>query len=157
VVAVPALEALAHAAGRMPERAADRRVGVWMDALRDEVFAALYERDDEGAPWRIADGPLVDAPRAVAGRWLTYAQASALPVIGDGAVRYDRVLDEVLAGRVEVIDPPPMAPSIAHLGWQRARAGEAGLPHAIRPIYVRRPDAELARDRAAAMTPEGTA
>lgn len=153
VVGVSALEALAHAAGQGSTTGARARVGVWMDAQRDEVFAAIYERDAEEAPWRLTDGPVVDAPRAVAQRWRGPAGAAPLPMVGDGAVRYRGIVADVLGPAAHIIEPPLMAPSIAWLGWQRALAGEAGLPHAIRPLYVRRPDAELARDRAAAGIP----
>ena len=153
VVGVSALEALAHAAGQMAGEAGHQRIGVWMDAQREEVFAAAFQRDADLAPWRQVDGPLVDAPDVVARRWRDRVDTPILRIVGDGAVRYRDVVGEVLGGGVCVIDPPPMAPSIALFGWQRALAGEAGLPHAIRPLYVRRPDAELARDRATAATP----
>jgi hypothetical protein len=44
-------------------------------------------------------------------------------------------------------DPPPLAPVIAEIA--AAEPSQAVRPHAIVPLYVRRPDAELARDRAA--------
>jgi len=153
VVGVSALEALAHAAGQGAAAGASCRLGVWMDAQRDEVFAAIYERDADEAPWRLTDGPVVDAPLTIAERWRADAGCAALPIVGDGAARYRAVLADVFGPAALVIDPPAMAPSIAWLGWQRALAGEAGLPHAIRPLYVRRPDAELARERAAAGFP----
>ena len=152
VAGISALEALAHAAGQGGVAGGSPRIGVWMDAQREEVFAAIYSRDAAGASWRLTDGPMVDAPLAVAHRWRAGAEGAALPIVGDGALRYRGVLEEVFGPAASVIDPPLMAPSIAMLGWQRAVAGEAGLPHAIRPLYVRRPDAELARDRAAART-----
>jgi len=149
VAGVSALEALAHAvlygapAGLMP------RVGVWMDAQRDEVYSAVYERaeGDDPAHLRTVDEPGVGEPRATALRWHTLAAGAWFPVAGDGAVRYRQILEEVAGPEVRVIDPPPLAPSIAVLGAARARAGEAAAPHAIRPLYIRRPDAELARDR----------
>jgi len=149
-VGVSALEALADAAGRTPGLGAYTRIGVWMDAQRDEVFAAIYERATADAPWRLSDGPTVEGPSVVAERWYGRAGTTALPVVGDGAIRYRAVLAERGGPGAAVIEPPPMAPSVAILGWHRSRAGEAGPPHAIRPLYVRRPDAELARDRAAA-------
>ena len=41
IVAIPALEAIAHAAD--DELPAGARIGVWMDAHRHDVFAALYQ------------------------------------------------------------------------------------------------------------------
>ena len=46
VVAVPALEAIAHAASR--DLPAGALIAAWMDAHRDDVFSALYEVN--GAP-----------------------------------------------------------------------------------------------------------
>jgi hypothetical protein len=52
---------------------------------------------------------------------------------------------------VRIVEPTPL---LARWIGLRARdafaAGEPALPHAIQPLYVRRPDAELARDRSAA-------
>ena len=42
-----------------------------------------------------------------------------------------------------------LAPTIALLAEAQARRQESVVPDAIRPLYVRRPDAELARDRKA--------
>jgi tRNA A37 threonylcarbamoyladenosine modification protein TsaB len=40
-----------------------------------------------------------------------------------------------------------LAPYLARIGQRRAARGEAGPPHALQPLYVRRPDAELERAR----------
>ena len=45
-----------------------------------------------------------------------------------------------------IIEPPPLAPSIAALAEAALRERGASTPDAIRPIYVRRSDAELVRD-----------
>jgi tRNA threonylcarbamoyladenosine biosynthesis protein TsaB len=149
VVGVSALEALAHAVSDVARAGLMPRVGVWMDAQRDEVYSAVYERAEGDGPARLrtVDDPAVGEPRATALRWHALAAGAWFPVAGDGAVRYRQVLEEVAGPEVHVIDPPPLAPSIAALGAARARAGEAAAPHAIRPLYIRRPDAELARDR----------
>jgi hypothetical protein len=36
---------------------------------------------------------------------------------------------------------------MAILGLNEVQAGRRPLPHAVRPLYIRRSDAELARDR----------
>ena len=51
--------------------------------------------------------------------------------------------------------PLPLAPQIALLGRRAAARGEAGPPHALEPIYVRRPDAEIERERLGRRSPEG--
>jgi tRNA threonylcarbamoyladenosine biosynthesis protein TsaB len=154
VVGISALEALAHATWQASAAGHPARVGVWMDAQRDEVFTAVYERAEaEPGGLRVVEGPAVEPPMAAAGRWLQQPHVGPEGIVGDGAIRYRRVIEDVLGPGVAIIDPPPMAASVAVLGWMRACAGEAGLPHAIRPLYVRRPDAELARERAATRTP----
>jgi tRNA threonylcarbamoyladenosine biosynthesis protein TsaB len=121
LVGVSGFDALFALAGR-----AD--AAVWIDAWRGEVYAAAYDRG------RMVGEPVVappdSAPRAAA-------------FIGDGAVRYRDLL-----GADRVIAPtPPLAGAVARLAHARAARGELPPPHAIRPLYVRRPDAELARER----------
>jgi len=57
------------------------------------------------------------------------------------------VLAQAAGAQVTTLGPPPLAPAIALIAGRKASRGEGTLPHAIRPLYVRRPDAELARDR----------
>lgn len=124
LVGVSAFDALVQLAGA-------RRVAPWIDAWRGEVYASEYEDGVEVLP------PMVAPPDVVLG---AMAHRDAV-FIGDGAVRHrDRL------GRV--VEPTPLlAGAIAAIAHDRARAGELPPPHAIRPLYVRRPDAELARDR----------
>ncbi|HOG29557.1 MAG TPA: tRNA (adenosine(37)-N6)-threonylcarbamoyltransferase complex dimerization subunit type 1 TsaB, partial [Vicinamibacterales bacterium] len=150
VIGVSALEALALAAPLNSGTAMPSTLGVWMDAQRQEVFSELFARDSRADPARleVLEGPQVGAPRDVADRWRSAHGGLRFPVVGDGAVAYRGLLLEAAGGAVEIIAPPPLAPTIAVMAWRRAAAGERPLPHAVRPLYVRRPDAELARDRA---------
>jgi tRNA threonylcarbamoyladenosine biosynthesis protein TsaB len=133
IVGVTALEALAVAAfDRHPKAAV---AGVWMDAARGEVFAARFRRGSE-AP-AIIDTPVSAPASAVAAVW--NAEGGADCWIGDGALRYR----PHLAGAVVVEPLPLLAPLIALIALSRRR--EAGPPHALRPLYVRPSDAELAR------------
>jgi len=120
-----------------------------MDAQRQEVFSALYGVAGAGPGARLEtiEGPAVGDPAATAGRWHQLLRTIWCPMAGDGAVRYRHLLSEAAGSPVTVIEPPPLAGTIALVAEQRAQAGESILPHAIRPLYVRRPDAELARDR----------
>jgi hypothetical protein len=63
--------------------------------------------------------------------------------IGDGAVRYRDI-----AAAARLIPPPPLAGVIGRIAAEDP--ARAVPPHAIIPIYIRRPDAELARARRAA-------
>jgi tRNA threonylcarbamoyladenosine biosynthesis protein TsaB len=149
VVGVSSLEALALAA-RLPETGTlepgtgspEPTIGCWIDAQRGEVFTALYARN-----LTAIDPPAVAAPQAVLDRWRALIGApefARLVLIGDGAARYEGLLQE--AG-VAVVPLPDLAPHVARIAAARAAAGQAGPPHALAPLYVRRPDAEIDRDR----------
>jgi tRNA threonylcarbamoyladenosine biosynthesis protein TsaB len=152
IVAVPALAALAHAASvGLPEGA---RVAAWMDAHRRDVFAALYQVT-AAAPFsrtRIVeiDGPTVGSAAATLARWRAAGGPPPTVVVGDGATLYAADLAAGLPA-ARVVAPPSIAGIIGRLA--AARAFDPQDPSAIRPLYVRRPDAELARGGQQARTP----
>ena len=123
LVGVSAFDALAAIA-------AANHVATWVDAWRGEIYASEYE---DG---RVVLEPMVASPEIV----LAAMRHRDALFIGDAAVKYrDRV--------PRVVEPTPLvAGAIASLAYARAANGELPPPHAIRPLYVRRPDAELARD-----------
>jgi tRNA threonylcarbamoyladenosine biosynthesis protein TsaB len=139
IVGISALEALALAV--LDEAEAGQVAGVWMDAARGEVFAARYRRDvEQPTGLSLADDPVSAPPDVVAARWGADGP-TVTRWIGDGAERYQTVLPE--DARVE--PRPLIAPLVGRLA--HLRRSEAGMPHALRPLYVRPPDAELARRR----------
>jgi tRNA threonylcarbamoyladenosine biosynthesis protein TsaB len=156
VVGVSALEALAYAATAVPVVPSwprrgtpvvpgPRLIGAWMDAQRGEVYAELF-----GAGFDEVSASQVNTPDAVMDTWEPYTsegQGSGLLLVGDGALAYRGRINERLP-RV-TIEPqvPRLAPAIAQLAARRAAEGRAGRPHAVRPLYIRRPDAELAREK----------
>lgn len=144
VVAVSALDALAHAAAG--EARAGEVIGVWIDAHRREVFSTLYRAAD-APPFdrhRIVeiDAPAVGTPAAIQDRWETRGTVPGV-MIGNGAELYE----SMVIGRARIIPGPPLARVIGRVAAVRATAGETIGPAAIQPLYVRRPDAEIARDR----------
>jgi hypothetical protein len=56
-----------------------------------------------------------------------------------------------------VVADLPLAGAVGRIAGRLHAAGRTGPPHALAPIYVRRPDAEVERDRrrAAGATPVG--
>jgi tRNA threonylcarbamoyladenosine biosynthesis protein TsaB len=144
IVAVSALDALAHAAAA--DSSAGALLAAWIDAHRRDVFAALY-KVGAAAPFgreRIiaVDAAAVDDPAAILGRWTPLPDV----FIGSGARRYaDTIAARTPAARV--VDGPPLAAVVGRVAVARARAGDAVDPAAVQPVYVRRPDAEIARDR----------
>jgi tRNA threonylcarbamoyladenosine biosynthesis protein TsaB len=139
VVAVSGLDALREAADDAAPAQQARLIATWLDAQRAEVFAALY--GSTGA----VDAATVGTPARTLSRWQSQLQLDDVLFIGDGAIAYaDAIRAAVPTARI-MPTVPPLAPVIGRLAIERA--AEATSPHAIRPIYVRRPDAELARER----------
>jgi tRNA threonylcarbamoyladenosine biosynthesis protein TsaB len=144
---VSALSALAEAAAAVC--GGSGIVGVWIDAHRRDVFSALYRVVEGPPPFAIdhlieLDPPDVGRPEAALDRWRTM---DALPAVvaGDGAVAYG----DVLASQTRVVLPPPLAGIVGRMAIGRARAGQDVVPAGVQPLYVRRPDAEVAREKLA--------
>lgn len=144
MVAVSALEALADCAAQ--RAGAETIVAAWMDAHRHEVFGALYRVGPAGLVAELV-GPTVGQPVATLERWAEHLDRSPLLFIGDGALLYRSVLEERVPAAV-VADLPLLAGAIGRVATRRARDGGSIHPAAVQPLYVRRPDAELAREHA---------
>jgi len=159
VAAVSALDALAAIAVTLPVRREPMLVAAWIDAHRQEVFSRLYRASASAAAGVESSVGTIDGlesleeaavadPGATLDRWAQLAAGQVVRLIGDGAVRYRARIEDRLGGLCEVVDSvPPLAPAIAAIGSRLADRGLALAPHAVRPMYVRRPDAELARER----------
>ena len=146
VVPVSTLAAVAYSAPADP----DRRIGAWVDAHRGEVFAQLFEAgDDPQNPMGIRTPltePVSAPPEQVIDLWLEEWPVKDITFHGDGAVRYAERIRAVRGASSEVADvTPPLAGVIGRIA--ASEPDRAVLPHAIVPVYVRRPDAERARDR----------
>ncbi len=117
-------------------------VATWIDAWRGEVFAARYESG------LVAGEPVVAPPDIL----LERLEGRPTLFTGDGAALYESRIRAELGDAARFATPiaPALAAAVATLAGRAHRAGERPLPHAIRPIYVRRSDAELAADRRAA-------
>lgn len=158
VHAVGTLELLAHEAARGPEAEAGVTIVSWMEAYRGEVFAARYRvvqaaahgpdgvRVRAGAQLEALEEPIVSPPDPLARAWAKDGMGGVM-VIGDGVPRTRDLLAQTFGADAVLREPGPLAGTLAALAAARPEA--AAAPHAVIPIYVRRPDAELARDRAA--------
>jgi tRNA threonylcarbamoyladenosine biosynthesis protein TsaB len=153
VAAVPALEALAQLAGR--DLGAGVAVGVWMDAQRRDVFSALYRLTSSPpfGPGRLAEieGPSVGDPAATLGRWRQIID-SEIVFVGDGAKQYGEVLRSRQSD-ARIVDAPPLAGAIGLIAVARSGAGGTLDPADVRPLYVRRPDAEVDREKRVSLPP----
>jgi len=102
-------------------------------------FAALY-----GPEGRVLlEPPTSLPPHATLDAWA--AHPNRIRFAGDGALKYADVIRATLGARAILPAATPLlAATIATIA---AEPGRAVAPHAIAPVYVRRSDAELARDR----------
>ena len=136
LVGVSALDALAHA---VAVEDAVMRVATWVDAWRGEVYAALYDGTRE------VEAPSVEPPETVLGR----LRGTRTVFIGDGAAAHRDAIRSVM-GPYDAVLPPVLEPPLADIIGRLARvvvlSGRHPGPADIEPLYVRRPDAELARD-----------
>ncbi len=137
VAPVSTFEALASQA-----RGTNAPIATWIDAHRGEVFAALYAADRK----TVLRAPSSMSPAATLDAWSGDLQPlEEIQFTGDGAVRYRDEIRRSFGDRAQIDAVHPIAGTIGTIAHRdRARAVR---PHAIVPLYVRRPDAELARDR----------
>lgn len=109
-----------------------------IDARRGEVFAALYTAAGEEV-WT----PFVSAPRALAERLSAWPEP--VTAIGDGSLRFRGEL-EAAGVAVPAADDPIHLLRARHVCRLAEEVG-GGPPETIEPVYLRRPDAELWRER----------
>ena len=134
LIGVSGLDALARMADR---EAAGRPIATWVDAWRGEVYAALYMNGVETC------APVVAKPDEILDK---LANQPTL-FIGDGARAYQEKVLQHLGRHALAENPAPLlAGTIAVIAGDIASTGAYAPPHAVRPMYVRRTDAELARD-----------
>lgn len=137
VVPVPTLDAMAECWRLAHEGAPPQVVISCLDGLRGEIFAREFHFDGTGM--HPQGDPVVTPPDEL--QWTPFGGRVSL--VGSGAVKYAPVWHSRAAGIADV--PAPIASGAAALAAAGAIA--AVSPHALRPIYVRRPDVELARER----------
>ena len=154
-IGIAAIQGLAFAGGKLVApvaafdafaflaRGADAAIATWIDAHRGEVFASLRAADGR----TILEPPTSRPPTETLCAWAgTLGTLGMVQFGGDGAVKYRDLIEGQMEGRARVA---ASVPALAGAAGQIAAADAARAvhPHAIVPLYVRRPDAELARDR----------
>jgi tRNA threonylcarbamoyl adenosine modification protein YeaZ/ribosomal-protein-alanine acetyltransferase len=121
-----------------------------LDGQRGDVFVAAWDATERQS---IETCPVVIAPEvtrpaeaagAIAARW----PSAPVVMLGDGGERYPDVFRARLSNAQLIAPVEPIAASAVTLASRRL--SQAAAPHALKPIYLRRPDAELARARAQA-------
>ena len=160
MVAVSSLEALAQSAaeaGVAAEIVPGTFVAAWMDARRHDVFAALYRIADAPvfSPDRLVEieEPVAADPAATLAQWNSHIRDAKVVFVGDGAAMYaDAIAARGSAAWKVQPDTPLLAAAIGRMAAARAQRGDTIHPAAVRPLYVRRPDAEVDRKERALNT-----
>lgn len=153
-IGIPTLDALVTT-WRL-EHDATAQVAACLDGQRGEVFFTAVDvvaaQPLEACTTLVAPG--VARPDEAAVRLLAACDPTRrLVIVGDGAVRYAEVFRARFPDADLIDAPRPLAEAAAVLG--AARSHQAGAPHALRAVYLRRPDVEIARERAGAAANRG--
>ncbi|MFQ6093075.1 MAG: tRNA (adenosine(37)-N6)-threonylcarbamoyltransferase complex dimerization subunit type 1 TsaB [bacterium] len=138
VVAVPTLDGLTY---HLPF--CRHLVCPVLDAKRHQVYTALY-RTTGGLPERLTDF------RAVAPDSLLAEIDEPTVFLGDGVPVYRRLIEERLGARAHFAPAhltSASGSSIALLGHQWLSEGKSVEIRSIEPLYLRRSDAEVKRER----------
>lgn len=154
VIPVPTLDAIAEGVAAAPEARGLDYIAVWLDGQRREIFAALYalrahgEEGSQSCLPALLMPPQSAAPAFIAAEIADLIGDARAGFAGDGAHRYKTDIDTLGLRDTRVFPVGPIAPDLGRLADRRRDT--AVLPHAVAPVYVRRPDAEVARDARAA-------
>jgi tRNA threonylcarbamoyladenosine biosynthesis protein TsaB len=132
VVGVATLAAVAHASG------ATGGVVSLLPAGRGEVFAQRFSIDDGEV--NTIDDPQHLSPTAVAEK---YAGLAPLTFAGEGVRMFEKVGTNSDAILPTAPVMTPLASSVAVLGFETYRRGEAMTPDDLHAVYVRASDAEI--------------
>jgi tRNA threonylcarbamoyladenosine biosynthesis protein TsaB len=132
VVAVPTVRVLAENA---PDEA--QHLIIVLDAKRDQIFTAGFDRDASGAWRQAAPAALSDLPTMLA------AAARPVYLLGEGIPHHRKFIPDDPA---IVVTPEALwrarASVVTRLGQQMAAEGHFADPMTLTPLYVRRPEAE---------------
>jgi tRNA threonylcarbamoyladenosine biosynthesis protein TsaB len=132
IVAVPTVRVLLANA---PTEA--RHVVIVLDAKRGQIFTARFERIE--SDW-------IEREPAHLDRLAEILSRSPRPtyLLGEGLPFHEKFLDRADSG-IFLTGPElwrGRAAEVAKLGWEMSRRGEFTEPSALRPLYVRLPEAE---------------
>jgi tRNA threonylcarbamoyladenosine biosynthesis protein TsaB len=132
LVAVPSVRVLVENA---PADA--KNVIIVLDAKRDQIFTAAFTRAADG--WTQLHSAQLSSLAEILAK-------SPRPVhlIGEG-IPYHRKFIPISDPAIHIIEESqwrPQASVVAALGWRMAREGNFTDTLALRPIYIRRPEAE---------------
>jgi tRNA threonylcarbamoyladenosine biosynthesis protein TsaB len=112
-------------------------VVIVLDAKRDQIFTARFERSE--SQWVEREPAHLDSLAAMLAR-----AARPVHLLGEGIPYHEKFIDRQDPG--VIVTPPavwrPRASVVAAIGHAMARRNEFTHPDHLRPIYIRRPEAE---------------
>lgn len=135
MIGVASLDLLAF-----PVRFTNRLIAAVLDARRGEVFSCFY-RPVPGGIQRVGEYS-VGTPQDLAAE--IEASGEECLLVGDGGIRYRSEFEGVR--KLELADQgfaAPLASSLVHLAHARSLREEFVNPWELRPLYLRKPDAEI--------------
>jgi ribosomal-protein-alanine N-acetyltransferase len=154
VIPVPTLDAVASGwlerrrAGASPEL-----VAPCIDGQRGDLFVAAYECRNGGGldQCTLVLSPQAARPTEAAAGLAALGSPYPLVLVGDGGREHEPAFRAAVPDvRIEPFTMPIALPAVR---LAAGRFSQAVAPHALRPVYLRRPDAELARARAVSPPP----
>jgi len=133
VIGVPSLDGLAFGIGLRGEL-----VCPMIDALRREIYTALYEVGKRLTPYQLI---AIDT-------WLKELRdkRKTLVFLGEAVDIYEGLIKELPRGKAKIVERGKRyasAARIAGLGLEKLLSGEGKRYDEIFPLYIRRPEAEV--------------
>jgi tRNA threonylcarbamoyladenosine biosynthesis protein TsaB len=124
-----------------------------LDARKDQVYTALYQRRPDGRLGRLAKACAVDPKE-----WLLQITSPCL-FVGDGSAVY-RALIQDMVGPLARFAPPYLnalrASVVAHIGLEQIKRGDTCDVALLAPDYIRKSDAEIKLETGQLNIPQGS-
>ena len=136
-IGVSTLEALAYRF-----RTVHPRVGPWIDARRQQVFAALYEFAGHSTR------NLMEETVAKPADWLDRLSVQDCLFVGDGARHYRSCIESMESSHRVLDTDNRILEELCQLAFQRFQRGGQHSVHSLQAQYLRPSDAELGRKQA---------
>lgn len=115
-----------------------------LDARKAQVYTALYRGGRHGGWEKVVSDRAVN-PR----QWLMHIEGTCL-FVGDGAVLYKNLIEDVLGTRARFAAPylnTLRASVVAHVGLNQIKEGQGVKVARLVPYYIRMSDAEIKLER----------
>lgn len=138
IVAVPTLQVIAQNGLRVEPP--PQYVAALLDAKRKQVYAAAFELQT-GRYVQTVEPCVVDPVEFLDG----LSQSTC--ILGEGIAYHQQALEQMPHHRLPETLWPPNIETVHQLGFESAQRGEFVKPEQLRPVYLRRPEAEEVWDK----------